>query len=322
MYQEKVTTKPCSNCFSSKPKNHTSIVGSGKILCLNQKSYGLRLSLLVLISCMYLFSSVLMAADDSCKICHAQLSQKHQATPHGYAEVSCESCHGDGISHLKAPNSNNITSFSMSPVSDNEPYEVCSNCHKGSHSAQLNAHSAAGITCGNCHSTHATDEEQIKTLDLPIHLSRLSPGSSKCYECHQDSFSQFEFNESHRLAEGVVECTSCHDPHQPEIGMKLGGFKQSVCSECHADLTGPFVHEHAASRIDGCAACHEPHGSPNRHMLKIQQVGALCYSCHADAPQFHIGFSPSAPPRFDENTVCTNCHVTIHGSNLDADFLR
>jgi DmsE family decaheme c-type cytochrome len=302
--------------------NQEKIATNSNANYLIQSSFWLRLALLFSICFLYLYSNALMAADESCKMCHAQLSLSHQSTPHGYAEVSCDSCHGDGASHLKAPNSSNITSFSTSSASSNEPYKVCSNCHKSSHSIQNNAHSAAGVTCGNCHSTHATEDEQNKTLDLPNHLSRLTPGSSMCYECHQDSFSQFEFNERHRLAEGVVECTSCHDPHQPEIGMQLGGFKQSVCSDCHADLTGPFVHEHAASHIDGCAACHEPHGSPNRHMLKIQQVGALCYSCHADAPQFHIGFSPSAPPRFDENTVCTNCHVSIHGSNLDADFLR
>jgi DmsE family decaheme c-type cytochrome len=124
-----------------------------------------------------------------------------------------------------------------------------------------------------------------------------------CLDCHQDSFAQFQFNERHRLEEGVVECTSCHNPHNPQVGMELGGFKQSVCSDCHADVEGPFVHEHAASRVEGCAACHEPHGSPNRHMLKIQEVGALCYSCHADAPQFHLGFSPTAPSPKTHNTL-------------------
>jgi predicted CXXCH cytochrome family protein len=104
--------------------------------------------------------------------------------------------------------------------------------------------------------------------------------------------------------------------------MMLGGFKQSQCADCHPDTEGPFVFEHPVSRVDGCVACHEPHGSPNRHMLKIQDVGALCYTCHAEVPQFHTGFSPVAPPRFNEQTVCTNCHVTIHGSNLDPLFLR
>ena len=80
--------------------------------------------------------------------------------------------------------------------------------------------------------------------------------------------------------------------------------------------------EHAASKVDGCTACHTPHGGPNRHMLNHQQVGELCYSCHAAVPQFHLGFSPVGAARFDEKTVCTNCHVTIHGSNLDRLFLR
>ena len=102
----------------------------------------------------------------------------------------------------------------------------------------------------------------------------------------------------------------------------LGGFDDQTCARCHADKTGPFIFEHAASRAEGCGACHEPHGSPNRYLLTHQQEGALCYSCHAMVPQFHTGFGPGGPPRFGLDTVCTNCHATVHGSNLDRNFLR
>ena len=57
-------------------------------------------------------------------------------------------------------------------------------------------------------------------------------------------------------------------------------------------------------------------------VLTHQDTGALCYTCHASVPQFHLGFAPVGSPRFGQQSVCTNCHVTIHGSNLDRNFLR
>jgi DmsE family decaheme c-type cytochrome len=267
-----------------------------------------------------LFSGLLLAEEINCTICHTKTVQDHQSTPHAKANVSCDSCHGDGKLHISAPSTENIPGFTKQPAKDQSG--VCVDCHKSTHSSKLTSHNNRGITCGSCHIVHSKEQQKTKQEQLPIEYKQLDPGTSLCFDCHQDSFTQFELNESHRLTEGVVTCSSCHDPHNPQEGLKLGGFKPSVCSDCHADVVGPFIFEHAASRVEGCASCHEPHGSANRHMLKIQEVGALCYSCHADAPQFHVGFSPSAPPRFDESTVCTNCHVTIHGSNLDSNFLR
>jgi DmsE family decaheme c-type cytochrome len=261
-----------------------------------------------------------LGADAPCGACHAEQASAFADTPHGRAlgGEQCSGCHGDGQAHLASPSSASIRTFVSEPVS--EQNAVCSSCHRDTEMAHTNAHSAAGMACSSCHSVHG--EKTISTL--PAGFERITERSSLCYECHEETFAQFAFNERHRLAEGAVECTSCHDPHNPRHGMSLGGFKQSQCADCHADVAGPFVFEHSASRVEGCGACHAPHGSPNRHLLKFQDVGAQCYSCHAEVAQFHLGFTPSAPPppRFNQQTVCTNCHVTIHGSNLDPLFLR
>jgi DmsE family decaheme c-type cytochrome len=143
--------------------------------------------------------------------------------------------------------------------------------------------------------------------------------SAACAECHADVAHDFEFNERHRLQEGILTCTSCHDPHGPSDRMRLAAFKQEACIDCHTDKGGPFVYEHGSSRVDGCVACHTPHGSVNRHLLTFQATGELCYSCHAVVPAFHVAGSP---PRFGLDTNCTNCHSSIHGSNLDPFFLK
>lgn len=261
-----------------------------------------------------------VASDVPCAACHGAAAKALGDMPHGKlpdaSRPQCTSCHGDGQAHLAAPGASTILDFATAPAT--EQNAACASCHEQAHPAESNAHTVAGVACTSCHGVHA----KKKDLAPPGQYVALKSGSSQCYSCHVETFAEFNHNERHRLFEGALECSSCHDPHNPSSGLRLGGFKQSMCSNCHANVAGPFVFEHAASRVEGCTACHSPHGSPNRHLLNHQDVGALCYSCHADAPQFHLGFSPVGGPRFDQKTVCTNCHVAVHGSNVDRALLR
>lgn len=198
---------------------------------------------------------------------------------------------------------------------------VCVSCHRTVHAGEAgDVHRQAGLACNECHRVHEPAHEARPMR--PPGLRDVDPASATCAGCHNDVFAEFAFNERHRLAEGAISCVSCHDPHDVRPPSRLSHFGEDRCDDCHRDKTGPFVFEHAASRVDGCLACHEPHGSANRHLLTHQREGELCYSCHATVPQFHVGFGPAGPPRFDEDTVCTNCHTAVHGSNLDRDFLR
>ena len=271
------------------------------------------------------FPGAAAADDDSarCAGCHAATVDAFHSEPHARAfqghatTASCSSCHGDPTAHIAAPRSaGSMLTFSDEPASTINA--ACATCHEDTHAPGSNPHIRAGLACTSCHSVHHEKE----VLQLPADFDSIDAASAVCFECHQETFTEFTFNERHRLAEGSLSCSSCHDPHAPRSGTRLGAFKQAMCAECHADVDGPYVFEHATSRVEGCTACHAPHGSPNRYMLTHQQNGELCYSCHAVVPQFHLGFSPVAPARFDESTVCTNCHVTIHGSNLDRLFLR
>ena len=281
----------------------------------------------VLISTAAICSAALLHGATPCIACHAETVREFSADPHSRAAANqqrtdadssavCASCHGDVEQHSTSP-SQRQGMHSFSDESPGEVNAVCSSCHQDKHPTSADSHGRAGLDCTGCHSIHG----ELPVAKLPDNFRDVDDASAVCYQCHQDTFTQFNFNEGHRLAQGAVSCVSCHDPHQPDKGMQLGGFQQAQCRTCHADKDGPFVFEHAASRVEGCSACHAPHGSPNRHMLTHQETGALCYTCHAAAPQFHLGFGPG-PARFDERTVCTNCHVTIHGSNLDRLFLR
>lgn len=287
-----------------------------------------RLCGLVVVCFGMFFSAPVWAEGIPCQTCHADAASSFADSHHGRVfggseALSCTSCHGDGAGHLAAPSAaGSMLKFTDEPAA--EQNAVCAGCHKTQNTARVNPHSAAGVTCTSCHAVH-TDRKRDSSLTASPHHANLhanlNVGTRTCVSCHENTLTQFRFNESHRLLEGAVSCTSCHDPHAPESGMQLGRINDQ-CSACHAEKSGPFVFEHGAQKVEGCVACHEPHGSPNRHLLTFQSNGELCYSCHTVVPQFHLGFSAVAPARFDGKTVCTNCHESIHGSNLDPNFLR
>jgi len=247
---------------------------------------------------------------------HSALDTEGLAALHGAAS-SCTACHGDPTAHLDSGGEpGNLFAFGDQDFA-NVKSAQCLECHGDSHpSFFASRHAAAGLDCGSCHSMHANDGTHRALLKPAADHGLIGGGgaSASCSECHADVFASFEFNERHRLQEGTLDCSTCHDPHASQGRWRLGGFKQEQCTTCHADKSGPFVFEHGAQRVEGCVACHQPHGSPNRHMLTFQSVAELCYSCHVTVPGFHT--------RFTADSQCTHCHSTIHGSNFDAAFLK
>lgn len=228
-------------------------------------------------------------------------------------ESSCEACHGSGAAHMEEGGDAPI--FAFGPEESRSALSArCQTCHLDDHPRfASSSHARSGLACTSCHAVHEAPAVAADQTLQPWTLE--GRVSATCAECHGQELAEFSFNERHRLEEGILECTSCHDPHAPSPRVALGGFKAlSQCGDCHVDKTGPFVFEHGSVTVEGCSSCHAVHGSPNRHMLHFQNVAEQCYSCHALVPGFHT--------RFTNETVCTNCHSTIHGSNLDRSFLK
>lgn len=117
---------------------------------------------------------------------------------------------------------------------------------------------------------------------------------------------------------GLVQCTSCHDPHvewgDPTIGKFLvkPSSRSALCATCHVQ---GLVGSHAASSHPirtaagrsttlaeaGCGACHLPHGAdPRTPLLRVAATDdAPCLACHATATQRPLGTDlakPSAHP--------------------------
>jgi len=161
-----------------------------------------------------------------------------------------------------------------------------------------------------------------------------------CYGCHATVRAQFSMPSKHRVNEGFMQCSDCHNPHGSfdatwKMGQKPRMMEQALntespCIKCHIDKRGPFVFEHAPVRVEGCETCHNAHGSMNAKLLRRPVVFTVCLECHNGAPGF--GTRPAdqgvplqsskhnmLDPKFQK---CTTCHVMVHGSNADPYFLR
>lgn len=252
---------------------------------------------------------------------HAVFEREGWELPEGVG-VSCAACHGDPTTHLDEGGGEG-TMFSFEKASPADVNETCLGCHSDDHARfAMGPHAEAGMSCVSCHSVHEAEPPGpplLMAASVDADLAGATGASAACYSCHQEVFADFEYNERHRLHEGILECTSCHDPHEPATRPLLGGFKDALCTGCHTDKEGPYIFEHGSVQVEGCTACHTPHGSPNRHLLTFQNVAELCFSCHSEVPGFHVS---GEPPRFDFTTQCTNCHSSIHGSNFDPFFLQ
>ncbi|MBK9707409.1 MAG: DmsE family decaheme c-type cytochrome [Acidobacteria bacterium] len=292
-----------------------------------------------------------------CADCHTNIAAHYQLTPHakvkiGDKQVGCESCHGSAINHVALydtaakltkegkdaeaqalyNDAAKVAAASMRSFDSMTPAEstkTCLKCHEGSQDRSdvrfnylRSEHFRHGVSCLDCHSSHSP--KRVEFL-----LKETEPEG--CYKCHADQKISFARPFHHKVPEGGMKCSDCHNQH--------GGFQQKqirnwigadmTCTKCHTDKQGPFVYEHAPLKIEGCQACHTPHGATNPKLLKRNEVRFLCLECHSNTPGLP-GEEPGSiggqvPHNLASSSTynnCVRCHTAIHGSNSHPRFYR
>jgi DmsE family decaheme c-type cytochrome len=263
---------------------------------------------------------------DVCASCHEAESKGFGSNPHsklalehGGAGVTCESCHGPGKAHVEG--GGDITKiFNPAKASAKAVDATCLSCHGGAHANfARSAHGEAGVSCVSCHSVHAGVEKE--------HLLKASE-PTLCFQCHSDQKAQFSMPFHHKVNEGLMRCSDCHDPHGTFDGkaLRTTAEQNAVCVKCHTETAGPFVYEHPVVKTEGCISCHSPHGSPNARLLNVANMNTLCLQCHSatNAAAFPHAVSPLGPVHSQVATevACTNCHTQIHGSNASDVYFK
>jgi DmsE family decaheme c-type cytochrome len=275
-----------------------------------------------------------------CRTCHPDVWSNFYKNPHYKSVASgketpdrsgCEGCHGPGQAHIDAKGGR-ATIVAFSELQPKAILDNCLRCHAETMSRaniRRSSHTLNDVVCANCHSIHKPAVPKFLLAKRQTDL---------CYGCHSDVRAQFSMPFKHRVNEGFMACSDCHNPHgasaptwrmasRPRMTDQVLS-NEEPCLKCHSEKRGPFIYEHEPVRVEGCETCHYPHGSTNSRLLRRPVVFTLCLECHNGAGNFGrqnagvLTLTPShnlADPRYRN---CTTCHVRVHGSNSDALFLR
>jgi predicted CXXCH cytochrome family protein len=285
---------------------------------------------------------------EACLACHEDQGKHFAMTKHAKLKdvaawknkvQGCESCHGPGKAHIEENDPTKIISFKGK--NSKEISETCLACHSGRdthNNFRRGEHWRNDVGCTDCHSSHSAPEDNFRPDSVVFvgDISRQNPGRAPnamlrksepqlCMTCHTDTRAQFSKPFHHKVLEGAMTCTSCHNAHGgfESKQAKMGVGADTSCVKCHTTKQGPFVFEHAPLKTEGCAACHAPHGSANPKMLNRGNIRQLCLECHSNITE---QLAPGLPSFHNQATVrfreCTTCHTTIHGSNSNRFFFR
>ncbi|MCS7183121.1 MAG: hypothetical protein NZ869_08460 [Thermoanaerobaculum sp.] len=283
------------------------------------------------IALLFLFSGLAgagdqYAGDESCRACHEELFAHYQRNVHATAVGrvgsttvrGCESCHGPAARHVADPSqAGDLISFKNGEVAP------CLACHQESLRLRrfaTSSHGQGDLACTSCHlSPHQAAPVSLVTSrsfrrstmpTLGRHLK--SAEEDLCLSCHPQLAGSVRLPYHHPVEEGATRCSSCHNPHDPELASHS---VRELCLRCHEDKAGPWAFEHAPV-VEGCTSCHEPHGSVAPRLLRTGEP-FVCLSCHVVPEDRHgeeVGGTRFAPAFYQK---CTACHGAIHGSHGD-----
>ena len=198
-------------------------------------------------------------------------------------KTGCEGCHGPAQKHVAAGGGKATIprAFSLMTAEAGPGYLPGLSCAR----PVEGQHPAIGTYAERrCVQQLATRSTIRRRRNICWRKSR----SELCYGCHATVFAQFSMPSKHRVNEGFMQCTDCHNPHgsfdatwrmaqRPRMVERVLNA-ESPCVKCHTDKRGPFVFEHPPVRVEGCEICHMPHGSMNPKLLRRPVVFTSAWS--------------------------------------------
>jgi predicted CXXCH cytochrome family protein len=288
---------------------------------------------------------------EACKECHEDQFKDFMHTSHAALTTlsswkgkvtGCESCHGPGKAHIEEGDPTKMISFKNK--APKEVSETCLTCHAGKeehNNFRRGEHWRNDVACTDCHSPHghATGANLASSITFTSPTNAEKPGFGTvkmlkvsdpqlCTSCHNEVKHQFNQPFHHKVLEGAMRCTDCHNPHGgfETKQQRLATGADAPCIKCHVDKQGPFTYEHAPVKTEGCTSCHTPHGASNPRLLRTT-VPQLCLECHSNAHTLgaeNVGTvaTPSFHNLATQYRDCTACHVKIHGSRSSNVFFR
>ena len=156
------------------------------------------------------------AGSNACKTCHADVWLNFYKNPHYKSIASgkepeektgCEGCHGPAQQHVAARGGKTTIPRAFSLMQAKQALETCLGCHArdlARANIRRSEHTKNDVACTSCHSIHhpATPKSLLAKKQAEL-----------CYGCHATVRAQFSMPSKHRVNEGFMQCTDCHNPH-------------------------------------------------------------------------------------------------------------
>lgn len=223
-----------------------------------------------------------------CTDCHKKTNAK--TFIHEPSKESCKNCH--------------LPTGKPHPSEDEEGFklteqmpQLCFSCHDPVNTKKtLHAPVKEG-DCLSCHEVHSSKEKKLVFIPPP----------DLCFSCHNVLEKRLDTVQSiHRVIKDGLACLNCHSPHQSTQPKLLLVIERDLCLKCHdktivteqrtiSNIKNELdknKYTHTAIVKNGCAGCHDPHGSVYKTLLKASFTRefyvsakskddiALCFKCH------------------------------------------
>lgn len=235
--------------------------------------------------------------DNLCLTCHTQgLNVPEKGSRHAALDLGCDSCH---VTHQTGPEPTMQNQFHLAKAAP----ALCLDCHDAKDASLQKAHHNqpfATANCISCHDPHQSNAPKLmaKFLHPPFaekscemcHADAkdgkvvLTQTDTKalCVTCHDEQAKKIDTAKVPHPGAQASECLDCHNPHaSPQPGLPKTDAV-NICLGCHTDVAdaGKKQVHHQPAFSQGCATCHDGHGSDNDHLLRAASPNKLCLECH------------------------------------------
>lgn len=210
---------------------------------------------------------------DDCVACHAGRAVVNPGGPNIYADpvfhetsIGCERCHGPGAAHIAWHEAPPDRRSGPDPIVhpgrlDHDRREsVCYQCHL--------AAAARVLRPGR---THFDFRPGLRLVDVWAILDVGSDVTADGRTRSVNHVQQMRDSRCYRQSDGVMGCTSCHDPHRVPAEADRATYYRQRCLVCHAEQGCSLPSEARAVQQDSCIACHMP-ARESSHMDHVAQT--------------------------------------------------